>query len=284
MSKKEKIFLIAVKMVAGYIKYGVSRSAAELAFYLLFSLFPLLMVFHSLLSVIPIPNRLISQMTVVFPTEIQRILWGYLEHLQSMPYIRPFLLGTLLTVYFLGRAVRSIMHSFRDICEKPEQESVLRSVLISVSMTSLTLFFMAGGLALIVLEEQIVLWLETYFVQTMDLVAGWRIFGILASMVFALLYLLLCYRLLSGASMRWRNLMSGAVFALAGWLILTQGFAFYVKYMSRYSLLYGSIGAVIVLMIWLHLSASALLMGEVLNHILQFELDEENRFSVSGCK
>ena len=52
-----------------------------------------------------------------------------------------------------------------------------------------------------------------------------------------------------------------------------------MEYMSRYSLVYGSIGAVIVLMIWLHLSAAALLMGAVLNYILQFEFYmEENRF------
>lgn len=264
-------------MLAGYIKFGISRSAAELAFYLLFSLFPLLMVFHSLLSVFPLPNGVIVQLTAVFPLEIQSILLNYFEHLQTVPYIRPFLLGILMTVYFLGRAVRSIMHSFRDIYGKPEQESALRRILVSVAITALTLVFMAGGLVLIVLEEQIVCWLKLYWTQAIDLLSGWRIIGMLAAAILVLLFLLLCYRLLSGAKMRWRDALPGAIAALLGWFILTQGFAFYVEYMSRYSLVYGSIGAVIVLMIWLDLSAAALLMGAVLNHILQFQM-EENRF------
>ena len=80
--------------------------------------------------------------------------------------------------------------------------------------------------------------------------------------------------------MRGWNALPGSLSALLGWFILTRCFAFYVDHMARYSWLYGSIGAVIVLMIWLDLSAVTLIMGAAFNYILQYELKkDENRFS-----
>ena len=60
----------------------------------------------------------------------------------------------------------------------------------------------------------------------------------------------------------------GAVFALVAWVLVSWCFSFYVDNMARYSVLYGSLATVIVLMIWLYLVSIILLMGPQLNHTL----------------
>lgn len=280
MSKKDKLVFIAVRMFAHFIRDGLSRSAAELAFYLLFSLFPLIMVLNSLLAVIQIPEDTILQITALLPTVVREILLSYMEYLQRTPSLQPFLLGSAMTLYFLSRAVRSMMHTFGDIYGRPARRRTVWRILISLVMTLLCLLMLASSLVMIVLSRRLIEWVALYFPQTADVLPLWGHVGAAAAAVCLLLFLLLCYRLLPCVQMRWRDAWPGAVASLSVWIVLTRGFAFYVDHMARYSLLYGSIGAVIVLMIWLDLSSVTLIMGAVFNHVLQIELKgEENRFS-----
>ena len=82
---------------------------------------------------------------------------------------------------------------------------------------------------------------------------------------FALFFL---YALAQDSRQPWRNIWPGTLAALAGWLCLSWLYAWYVEHIAHYSLLYGSIGTVIVLLIWLNLSAMALIMGAELNGTL----------------
>ena len=66
----------------------------------------------------------------------------------------------------------------------------------------------------------------------------------------------------------WRDLWPGTLFSLAAWMALSVLYSLYVDNFADYSLLYGSIGTVIVLMIWLYLSAVTLIMGAELNGTL----------------
>jgi membrane protein len=66
----------------------------------------------------------------------------------------------------------------------------------------------------------------------------------------------------------WRDLWPGTLAALAGWIILNGAYAFYVNHIAHYSALYGSIGTVIVLLVWLNLSAVVLIMGAEMNGTL----------------
>ena len=66
----------------------------------------------------------------------------------------------------------------------------------------------------------------------------------------------------------WRELWPGTLAALAVWLALSWLYTLYVENIADYSVLYGSIGAVIVLLIWLNMSAVVFLMGAELNGVL----------------
>ena len=79
---------------------------------------------------------------------------------------------------------------------------------------------------------------------------------------FALFFL---YALAQDQRQPWRNLWPGTLFSLAAWMTLSVLYSLYVENFADYSLLYGSIGTVIVLMIWLYMSATVLIMGAELN-------------------
>jgi membrane protein len=66
----------------------------------------------------------------------------------------------------------------------------------------------------------------------------------------------------------WRNIWPGTLASLAAWMVISWLYSLYVEHVANYSLLYGSIGTIIVLLIWLKLSAMTLIMGAELNGTL----------------
>ena len=76
------------------------------------------------------------------------------------------------------------------------------------------------------------------------------------------------YALSQDSRQPWRNVWPGALCALCGWLGMSMLYGLYVDNFANYSLLYGSIGTVIVVLIWLYASAMVLIMGAELNGTL----------------
>ncbi len=72
--------------------------------------------------------------------------------------------------------------------------------------------------------------------------------------------------------------MPGAIFTSIAWIILSMGFAFYVNNYGKYTDIYGSIGVVIVLMVWLQITSTTILLGGELNALLMY--DKENNFKI----
>ena len=275
MSKKDQGLFVAARMLGHALRDGISRSAAELAFYLLFSLFPIIMVLNSLLALIRIPREDLLEVTAVLPEAVQEIILGYMDYLGASPAVQPLLFGSALTLYFLSRAVRSMMHTFGDIYGCRRKNQSIRRVLSSLLMTGFSLVMLASSLVLIVAGQKLFFLLGSWFPGIAEILPHLSRIGILIALGLLLIFLILCYRLLPGVPMRWRDALPGAVTSLACWFVLTRCFSYYVDNMANYSLLYGSIGAVIILMLWLNLTALTLILGAEFNYVLAYELKEE---------
>ena len=269
MNCAEKYASISLRVLVHYIRGGLSRSAAELAFYLLFSVFPLIMIGHSILSMIQIPDSVLDQFTALLPSDVQMILASYMRHLRQTASQHILAVGIILTMFFMSRAVRSMMHTFREIYGQTEKSSFIYRMILSVAMTILCILMILSSLVLIVFSGRLMEFLQWFFPQITEMLLLWKLAAHMTAVVFLLVFLLVCYRLLPGVQMRWREALPGALTALCGWYFITRGFALYVDHIAKYSILYGSIGAIIVMMGWLYISSSILLLGAVFNHELK---------------
>ena len=91
-------------------------------------------------------------------------------------------------------------------------------------------------------------------------------FWMMICIVFA--FLMLFNRIVPNLHLGFREVWPGALFSLVAWVLVSWCFSFYVDNMARYSVLYGSLAAIIVLMLWLYIVSMILLMGPQLNHTL----------------
>lgn len=252
-------------LVRRYFADGVAHAAAELAFFLLFSMFPLLMVLNSLLAFAHIPEDAVLSVTQLLPDDVQEIIMGYLSYLGTTESLRPLLVGAVLTIYFLSRVVRSLMYTMSRVYGRKNHRGAVHNTLVSILMTAGFLLLLAASLFLIVIGVELIAIIEKWIPMVRRGFELIRLLGYPIAIGVIVFFLLMIYWLLPPARIRWRDALPGAVFSLAGWMILTRAFAYYVDNMGRYSILYGSIGALIVLMLWLYLTSTTLIMGAVLN-------------------
>ncbi len=268
MNGQNRVAYLVKRMVYRYFADGIPQAAAELSYFLLFSMFPLLMFVNSILARLDISIEGITPVLEMLPRTLRQLITTYLNQLSGTPSFSPMLIGIGLTLYFLSRAVRSMMRTVNDIYHVEVSRGMVKDVLISLGITAgflvsvvCSFVLVVAGRALIRLLPQIVPVPQAVLDATHD-----ASFWVMIAFIFLFLMLFNC--IVPNLHLKFREVWPGALFSLVAWILVSWVFSFYVDNMARYSVLYGSLAAIIVLMLWLYIVSIILLMGPQLNHTL----------------
>ena len=268
MNGQNRLAYLIKRMVYRFFLDGIPQAAAELSYFLLFSLFPLLMFLNSLLARLDISLESIQPVLEMLPRSLQQLIVGYLAQLSHTPAVSPMLIGIGLTLYFLSRAVRSMMRTVNDIYHVEVQRGVVRDVLLSVAITAGFLVSVVCSFVLVVAGRTLIRLVPHILPVPQAALDATHDAGFWVMLAFIFVFLMLFNRVVPNLRLRFRDVWPGALFSLAAWLLVSWAFSFYVDNMANYSVLYGSLGAIIVLMLWLYIVSMILLMGPQLNHTL----------------
>lgn len=256
-------------MVQRYLRHRVGIQSAALAFYLLFSIFPFLIFISALLGLLQLNVAAILQaLSEVLPREVVSLAGIYLTYVGSNSSLRLLLFGLLFSVYFPMRAANSLMHSVRTAYHLGPPHNAAIHWLKTFLYTVFLIAAIALTLVLMTVGERFLLYAVDHFrlpVLVAELWVNLRFPVIALVGYFALFFL---YALAQDNRPHWRDLWPGTLASLAGWVLLNWLYSFYVNRIAHYSALYGSIGTVIVLLVWLNLSAIVLIMGAEMNGTL----------------
>ena len=255
-------------LVRRFLRHNVGAQSAALAFYLLFMLFPFLIFISALLGLLQLDVagilRFLSQL---LPTEVVDFAEVYLTYVGANPSPRLLMFGLVFSIYFPMRATNSLMRSVRTAYHLGPPRG-FGQVVKTLLYTVLLIAAIALTLVLMTVSDRILAYCVSNFGLPSFAAELWgRLRFPLAAVVgyFALFFL---YALAQDSRQPWRNIWPGTLAALAAWMALSWLYAWYVEHIAHYSLLYGSIGTVIVLLIWLNMSAMTLIMGAELNGVL----------------
>jgi membrane protein len=236
---------LARRVVARFGRDEVSGRAAGLSYYFLFSLFPLLIFLTALFGLFSSPQlmgRLMDSATGVMPKETVALLR---RTLQQVVDARPgggfASLGLLTSVWTASSGMDSLIAALNQAFETRSPRAWWRRRLIAIALT--IGFSLASILALL-------------FIGFGGPVANWTLAPLAALAAVGLLY-----RFGPGGRAGRHVLTPGAVFAVTAWGAASFGLRVYVARAANYNAVYGSIGGVIVLMLWFYLSALVILLG-----------------------
>ena len=268
-SLHKKLLRITGALLRRYFSHRVGQDCAALTYYLLFSLFPLLIFLNNLVGIFAVDIQgFLHELNRVIPTEVLNFFSQYLSHVSEGSSHSFLTFSLVFTVYFPMRSANCLLRSLRKAYGLGPPTNFLRHqfrVLIFTLCLLLTiplslLFFSVGGSVLSFLGQFI--YLSRGFIRlwgTLRFVLPPLIlFGALAALY-----------ALAREDRQSRHIWPGVCFALLGWMSLSLLFSLYVENIGRYNLIYGSIGTIIVLLLWLYLTAAMFIMGAEFNAILE---------------
>ncbi len=257
-----------------YFVDSIPKASAELSYYLLFSIFPLLLVMSTLMSAMKISQVTILNILSLLPGDIQRvispIITRYIGSMSPFTFISHISVFTILGIYFLSRTMSSLMHTVNRIYGIPNRRGGIGQLIFEVLTAAGLIFAIVFTFILWILGRSIrvlvLRYLHISLPEQLTWLWGWGRFLIAIGLMF-LFILILCY-LCPNCIMKLKEALPGALFTLMAWIICTVIFSFYITNISQYDALYGSISAIMILMLWLYLTGIVLILGFELNFIL----------------
>ena len=255
------------EMAEVYFDRRVSRSAAELAYFLVLSFFPALICVNAFVGLLRLDVDLVLTAAGEFlPREVLPILGEYLGYVSTNQSNAMLAAGLTMVLFSASAAFRALMKIMADIYRRPTYQGVgqvVASVLFSI------LFLVTIYLSMVVLltGSWFLHLVEGWFPWVAQLVGSWQSarFPILFCLV--LLFVLLAYRLSAPKGHPRPPVLTGGVLASVSLSAASMLFSWFIGLSSRYSLVYGSLASVIILLVWLYLCGNILILGNVFNYV-----------------
>lgn len=252
-----------------YLRHRIGTQSAALAFYLLFTVFPFLIFISALLGLLQLDVAAVMlDLGEVLPRSVVELAAAYLNHVGENPSVRLLLFGLVFSVYFPMRSTNVLMRSVRTAYHLGPPRSPLRHWVKIFAYTVLLMGVIVLTLVLLTGSDRILAAAVEHLYLPPLVARLWARLRFPLVAVACYGALLFLYALAQDTRQPWKNLWPGTLMALVGWLGLSMLYSWYVEHVAQYSVLYGSIGAVIVLLVWLNMSAVLLILGAELNGVI----------------
>lgn len=269
MQKVKRVLQLTIK---GFIEKEVGRRSAGLTYYLVFAIFPFVLSIISILGILHLPMISFEGDVAAFlPADVITLLNMTIVHMTEFSNGAILTFGLAFALWFPFRAVKNLTSEVADIYSDEKSKGHLKRV---VFLYIIILIFIPVMLILLLIGEGVLDFVVQYLPVlplTEEIIALWDKLRFLPMALALILLTSAVYTLSPSERPGWRYVLPGALLSTAAWMAYSLFFAHYVNNMGNYSVVYGSIGAIIVFLIWLNWSLTALLVGAVFNQALRTE-------------
>ncbi|CEA03355.1 hypothetical protein BN1050_01540 [Metalysinibacillus saudimassiliensis] len=252
-------------------RVDISALGAQLAYFFLLSFFPLIIFLVTLLPFLNLQvEQIYSFLATIMPIEIYTMIEGTLKDVLTNRNGGLLSIGILGTVWSASKGINALMNALNKAYET-ESKSGMKDRALSLVFTLALVIVVLLALVLPIFGQQIISFMTSFIDIEMSFV---NLFGVISWVMPPLLIFIVLIGLYwvvpnTNPRLKLRSVWLGAVFATAAWMILTYGFSFYVDNFGNFSATYGSIGGVIMLMLWLYFTGMILIFGGILNATMQ---------------
>ena len=252
--------------------HAATDTAAQLSYYALFSLFPLLFVVVTLTAWLPLGDaftELIARLHGLMPDEALSLVTNQLAALVNTERPRLLTAGLAVALWTASRGVDAVRKALNLAYDVQESRSFWRTQGIALASTVALSVLVLASIAMILLGGRAGLWLAERLHVAVEFQLAWSWLRWPATAVVFMLAVAIAYYVLPDVEQEFRYITPGSVAATLLWLGSTWGFTQYVDHFGNYNVTYGSIGGVVVLMTWLYISGLVLVAGGETNAILE---------------
>ena len=260
----------ALDMLDVYFGKRVSRASAELAYFLILTFFPILLCVSVFLGRLDLDlSELLAGADRILPGGVNAVLTEYLRYVEASQSPALFFAGVMMTVLPASAAVRGLMNIIHEIYGRATFRglsqlvaSILFALLLLVTIY-LSIVVVVTGNWFFHLVEQL-FHLEN-FAERFN-TWQWLKYLILLGLVF--LFILLLYKFTAPLDKPRPPVVIGAFAAAVALAVASVIFSWFMSRSTNYSLVYGSLASMIILLVWLYLCGNILILGNAVNYVL----------------
>ncbi|MCC5912352.1 MAG: YihY/virulence factor BrkB family protein, partial [Clostridiaceae bacterium] len=219
----------------------------------------------------------LHELAIVLPDEafdvIQEIV-AEITNSNNATLLSFSMLGTLWTA---SRGTSALIKGMNKAYNVKESRPFWKGKGLGIIFTICLAFIILFSLALLVFGEL----LGAILVHSLGLTRLfefiWEIFRYAIPLLSLFITFALLYRFGPNCQLSFKSIYLGAIFATLGWIVISLGFAYYVNNFANYTKIYGSIGGVMILLIWLYLSSLIALLGAEINSTLKYSSNNRSK-------
>jgi len=271
MKRKKKVERLTLKELAlrtwrEASEDNVAGAAAELSYYFLLALFPLLIFLTSIIGFLPgVDNSLLIGLERALPPDAMKLVRDVLEDVVSHRSGGVLSFALVGTLWAASSGVASLMEALNIAYDAGETRPFWKRRLIALGLTLIFALLVLGGSALIMIGHRLGNWLERTLSLRPALAFISNVAGYLTGFGLLLAGIALLYYFAPNVEPSKRRVIPGALFASTGVVIGSLLFSLYLRVAPSASATYGSLGAVVTLMLWLYIIGLLLLVGGEIN-------------------
>jgi membrane protein len=246
--------------------------AAALSYYFMFALFPLLLFLTALVGLLPADGLIVELMAwaaEVLPADTAALIERILKEIVAGAGGGLLSLGAAMALWTASLGMASIMTGLNIAFGVEDPRSWWWRRLVAIGLTVGFSVFVLAALLLMVAGPPVAETLAERVGLGKAVALAWQLATLPVGALFVLTAIALVYNFAPARRRRWRWATPGAVVALAAWLASSVALRLYVTHFGDFNRAYGSIGAVILLMVWFYLTGLALLLGAEIDHEIE---------------
>lgn len=249
--------------------HHIESFSSQIAFYLMLSIFPFIILLFMLLTSLSISySDQMLYLYSVIPNEAANIIKDYLEYSQqfSNSFLSPLL---IISLWMSSNAIIALMKAVNIAYDIEETRNYLVRKFVAILCTLMTIVLIATALLLPTIGIRVMSFIRQYLSIPEMHIQMFDTLRILISVAVFFFVLSALYFILPNKRVKIKEVLPGTIFSFIGLMVISNLFAYFVSEFSSYSLVYGSLAAVIILLIWMFLCGMILMLGGELNAIYE---------------
>ena len=245
--------------------------AASLAYYFVLAVFPAMLFVLSIIGFISsgsaeLQGTLFSALARIVPGSASELIQKTLDEIAHSSGAGKAFIGILGALWSSSQGVAAVMQSLNVAYEVKEDRPWWKQKLIAIGLTLALAVLVLGGLGLMLFGAKAAEFLGSHMGLGAALVVAWKV--VQWPLVLAVIFLAFAVTYYVAPNFKepeWRWITPGSAAGLICWLVASFGLKAYLHFFNSFSKTYGSVGAVIILLLWLYISGFSIMLGGEVN-------------------
>lgn len=275
IKRRNKVILLIIELIKRIFDHDITATAGFLAYNLMLAFVPFLMFLFTLIGLSNLDvNQVLEALSYVLPTNAFELIKSTVIEVLRGQSSGIVWITIFLAIWAASNGLGAVIRGMNRAYGVKERRGYISRVIRSIISTVILALLIILTMVLLVFGDVIKNFVITYIPVSYFITMLWDLLRYIILIFMMIVTFAIIYKFTPAKKVSWIEAFPGAFLSSLGWLVFSSGFAFYVNTFSNYSRLYGSLGAIFILMTWLYLSSFIILLGGEVNAMISEKMSK----------